>query len=251
MEEGEGCSDGCQLESSAEEETSEAAPAPDEGTRISQESTACSSATSAASTMEASENIEPYIHLIATAISQSPRGMLTLGEICDFILRNRIVLRKFPYYKVCELTLRSSIQRILTFSELYVNLPPESGLSSEINTGESYWKLHPAASEDSSSLHQKCQFLHQLPLKSGTEATPPLLGATPPSPMRLDDYGSPPLPRLLSCSSPVEEDSPVSPHLHPYNEPSSPPPLHPAESQPEHTVCYFTLPDLCRVAQLF
>ena len=264
MEEGEGCSNGRYLETSAEDEAREPALAQDnaqnEETGNTQKLSSSSTATASnarVSTFEVSgHDVKPpytYIALVAMAISQSLHKMLAMDDICEFIFQ------RFPYYRKRKLGLRHSIQHTLRQDECFVKVLLDCRLPGKRNVRDFVWKLHPASSEmfDSGDFfHRRYRFIYQLPQKFGTEAishpcdaTPPPHVATPPSPVHLDDYGSLSPPRLLSCSSPAEEHLPSHPPLHPHNEPSSPQlphphnksssplPLHPTESQTEHTVC--------------
>ena len=248
-------SNGRYLETSAEDEASEPAPAQDnaqnEETGNTQKLSSSSTATASnarVSTFEVSgDDVKPpytYIALVVMAISQSLHKMLAMDDICEFIFQ------RFPYYRKRKLGLRHSIQRTLRQDECFVKVPLEPG---KRNVRDFVWKLHPASSEMFSSgdfFHRRYRFIYQLPQKFGTEAISNPYDATPPSPVHLDDYGSPSPPHLLSCSSPAEEylpphppplhphNEPSSPQLpHPHNKPSSPLPLHPTESQTEHTVC--------------
>ena len=339
MEEGEGCSDGSQLETLVEDKTSEPPDdAQSEKTDNFQESPSSSTAASATSTIETSEDIEsPHSHsaLIAMAISQSPHKMLTLGEICEFILQKFVYYRKrwpkwqsairqslilnecfvtvppnlcppgnhrgsfwklrsesvesftpgvqsafrehdvkppysytqlitmaisqsphkmlvsgeicdfisakFPYFTRRKAALQKCVLRSLKFDDCFVKVSPQEGPPGKRKYRGYIWTLHPELYKDGVVV----RFFHQLPDQSKAVATTPPPHeathpheATPPYPVHLDDYGSPPPPRLLSCSSPAEENSPshplphpqnkpLSPPLYPHNEPSSPPPLHP------------------------
>ena len=191
MEEGDGCSNGCQQENSAKDEAREPGPTPEDAQSEemgnSQEPPSSSAAAVAVesldSALKCSTDNKPqysYPALIAMAISESPYKMLSSGEIGDHILR------AFPYFKRNELSFRKSVRRNLSLDECFVKVPQEYGPSVHRNL----WKLHPASAEmfQRGSVRRKYRFLHQLPPKAYRDAKPyldpkpPTPGATPPHP---------------------------------------------------------------------
>lgn len=129
----------------------------------------------AASTSQCNQDdIKPpysYIALIAMAISQSVNKMLTLGEICDYIIQ------QFPYYRKRWPTWQNSIRHNLSLNDCFIKVPREYGSSGKGN----FWKLHPASSEmfkNGSFLRRRYRFLHQLPQKPYAEVLTSPTGLT-------------------------------------------------------------------------
>ena len=204
MEEGEGCSDGCQVETSADDEAFEQAPVSDDAqskeTGDSRGSPYFSSVTDVASTMKASEGIElPYsaVVLIAMAISQSAHKKLSLGNICE------VILQKFPYYQKHETVLRRSVRHNLGVNDCFVKVSLECYPQGEADDHkECLWKLDSSSAEmfkyDTLSSPRQRHFYYELSEKPYAEAT------TPP-PVLLDELSSSPPPLKLTASSLTEE----------------------------------------------
>ena len=217
MKEKESCSNGRQLETSAKDEVSKSAITPDD--EESEETGNCGESSIEATARRSpvstptcsSDNVKPpytYIELIAMAIAQSPRGILTSGEISNFILE------KFPYYQGRLISLLNTIRRSLSCNACFVKVPVQYGTSGKMFFKGNYWKLHP-----NSHVSRVCgSHPHR-----DTEPTPPSL-CHPDEPLL-----SPPPSLLLSASLPDKERTP-SPVLIPT-----------ADQRPKHTVGFGTL----------
>nr|CAE51209.1 forkhead foxD [Suberites domuncula] len=153
------------------------------------------------STCSNQDDIKPpysYIALIAMAISHSPNKMLTLGEICDYIIH------QFTYYHKRWPAWQNSIRHNLSLNDCFIKVPREYGSSGKGN----FWKLHPASSEmfkNGSFLRRRYRFLHQLPQKPYNE------GITSPTAVHDTSLVTFPPPLIPKQELPVYTSLPCSP----------------------------------------
>ena len=172
-----------------------------------------------------------YVTLIAMAILQSPRKILSSGEI------SHVVLRRFPYYKKRLPLLQNAIRRTLCLDECFVKVPRNP-------LGKFFeWKLHPNASE--MTKHEgivlwRYRFLHHF-LQHPNDVLLPPRGAMPPPPEAIPYATPPPVqpvmptslqPVLFAASPAVQEDA----HLQ--SQPGRSPSL--IHQTPKHTVGYIS-----------